>query len=209
MKSNNHRKGEKDEVSSPFILRSEKSWQKLDISKIVAESWQIENSNINLELTIAPDFNTPKRQLEQLEKTSNELNNINNRVTQTLLQYETINNQDDVFQLLEEDDEVQFTAGFDRKSIMEESKGKVKVLIIDYNKLGMKRENVLSSLKDWFDEMKNDNFSEYESDEASQKWGDDIINILSSAHMAKDKLLDIHTELVECTFVHTNHNLPL
>jgi hypothetical protein len=150
-----------------------------------------------LELTIAPDFNTPKRQLEQLEKTSNELNNINNRVTQTLLQYETINNQDDVFQLLEEDDEVQFTAGFDRKSIMEESKGKVKVLIVDYNKLGMKRENVLGSLKDWFDEMKNDNFSEYETDESGQKWGEDITNILSSAHMAKDKLIDIHSELVE------------
>lgn len=68
-------------------------------------------------------------------------------------QYETANNHDDVFQLIEEDDDIQFTTGFDRKSIMEESKGKVKVLIVDYNKLGLKRENLLGSLREWFDEV--------------------------------------------------------
>ena len=30
------------------------------------------------------------------------------------------------------------------------------ILIVDYNKLGIKRENILSSLREWFDEVKND-----------------------------------------------------
>ncbi len=181
---------------------SENSWSKVDMNKVITDSWNMEKSDLNnLEVNIAPDFLTPKRQVELLENTSNELNLINSRVTQTLLQYETINNQDDVFQLLEEDDEVQFTSGFDRKSIMEESKGKAKVLIIDYNKLGMERERVLNSLKEWFEEMKNDAISGDNVEDDKEKPSEDINIILQTAHTAKEKLMDIHTELIECTLV--------
>ena len=130
------------------------------------------------------------------------------------VQYETANNHDDVFQLIEEDDDVQFTTGFDRKSIMEESKGKVKVLIVDYNKLGLKRENLLGSLREWFDEVwscifvcwlekkvKNDTVTEplhLEEERILGEDGQEAINHLFAAAQAnKDKLTDLHSELVD------------
>jgi hypothetical protein len=159
----------------------------------------MEQSNLeNLPVDLQPDFFTPKRQVEQLEKTSAELNNINTRVAQTLMQYETNNSQDDVFQLLDEDDDVQFITGFDRESIMEESKGKVQVLIVDYQKLGLKRESVLSGLKEWFEEMKNDNLGEYEPDTDTVSSEETVQGLLATAYNAKDRLLDIYQDVLEC-----------
>jgi hypothetical protein len=183
-------------------------FKSVDMARIITDSWLMEKtSNLgNLSMDVQPEFYTPKRQVELLEQTSNQLNEINTRVTQTLLQYETVNNQDDVFQLLDEEDDVQFTAGFDRKSIMEESKGKVKVLIGENHKIGSKRENVLSALKEWFEEMKKDELNDYEasSDDPTDgvmagKYGEEAINnLLVSAHSAKDRLVEIHMDLVDC-----------
>eukprot|EP01117_Protostelium_nocturnum_P009888 TRINITY_DN3522_c0_g2_i2.p1 TRINITY_DN3522_c0_g2~~TRINITY_DN3522_c0_g2_i2.p1 ORF type:complete len:1874 (-),score=436.87 TRINITY_DN3522_c0_g2_i2:63-5684(-) len=175
--------------------------QSTDMGRVITESWGMENNEVDLfKVDANPDFFMPKKQVELLEKTSNELNNITARVTQTLMQYETFNNQDDVFQLLDDDDDVQFTAGFDRKSIMEESKGKVKILIVDHNKLGVKRENILSSLREWFDEVKNDIVTEtvHPEDERLGEEGQELINnIFTSAHNNKDKLSDLHSDLIE------------
>ncbi|PRP82782.1 hypothetical protein PROFUN_09997 [Planoprotostelium fungivorum] len=175
---------------------------RVDLGKIITDSWLMEKSDVGaLEVEANPDFFMPKKQVELLEKTSNELNNINSRVMQTLMQYETANSHDDVFQLIEEDDDIQFTTGFDRKSIMEESKGKVKVLIVDYNKLGIKRENLLSSLREWFDEVKNDivvETTQPEEDRMLMEDGVDAINqLFATAHANKEKLTDLHSELVD------------
>jgi hypothetical protein len=53
------------------------------------------------------------------------LNQINTRVTELLHNFEEKYHQDDVFKLIDEGDDVKFTTGFDRKSIIEESKGMI------------------------------------------------------------------------------------
>jgi hypothetical protein len=151
----------------------------------------------DLMIEISPDFFAPKKHVEKLEQTSRELNNINTRVMETLIQYETVMNQDDVFQLLDEDDDVQFTAGFDRESIMEESKGKVRVLVVNYDKLGLEKDSVLSSLKEWFEEMKHDVIGDQEVEEARVS-EDSVNNLLANAHSAKDRLVDLHSDLIDC-----------
>lgn len=178
-------------------------WEKsVDMGKILEESWHIESSDfMEMKINAANDFFAPTRQVESLEQTTVELNNINQRVERDIAAYEAAQNQDDVFQLLDEDDDIHFTTGFDRKSIMEESKQKVNVMLeVDYKKQQAKKEGVLNDLKGWFDEMKNDNLAEFDIDaeEPGKRFSDEPVNaLLASAHAAKDRLLDIHTEIIE------------
>src|SRR5688572_19410628 len=53
-------------------LEHEREWQTVDMGKIISDSWDLEKADLSksLELDITPDFFTPKRQVEQLEKTS-------------------------------------------------------------------------------------------------------------------------------------------
>lgn len=53
---------------------------------------------------------------------SNQLNEINTRVSSLLHNFEEQNQKDDAFNLIEESEETKF---FDKKSLLEESKGKV------------------------------------------------------------------------------------
>eukprot|EP01116_Phalansterium_solitarium_P019883 TRINITY_DN5714_c1_g1_i4.p1 TRINITY_DN5714_c1_g1~~TRINITY_DN5714_c1_g1_i4.p1 ORF type:complete len:849 (-),score=452.96 TRINITY_DN5714_c1_g1_i4:298-2844(-) len=179
----------------------------IDMGKILTESWLLEKNNLErLEIQqLAPDFNEPTRQVELLERTSAELNRIQTRVAKTLLDFEQVNNADDVLNIIDPDDDddaMHLSAGLDRKSLMEESKGKVKVLLVDYGKLGLKRETVLSALKEWFDEMENDSMADLtdtlDDDEHVKNFGDKTVNaLLTSAHSAKDRLIDLHYDLVE------------
>lgn len=67
---------------------------------------------------------------------SNQLNQINTRVTEVLHNFEEQCQKDDVIHLYEADNDV---GTFDWKSLLDESKGKVKVLVVDYNKLCLTR----------------------------------------------------------------------
>lgn len=74
-------------------------------------------------------------------------------MTEVLHDFEEKCHRDDVVHLFEAESDV---GTFDWKSLLDESKGKVRVLVVDYNKLCMTRDNVLSSLREWFDVVNTD-----------------------------------------------------
>eukprot|EP01105_Mastigella_eilhardi_P014308 TRINITY_DN3262_c0_g1_i4.p1 TRINITY_DN3262_c0_g1~~TRINITY_DN3262_c0_g1_i4.p1 ORF type:complete len:1704 (+),score=526.97 TRINITY_DN3262_c0_g1_i4:443-5113(+) len=100
---------------------------------------------------------------------------------------------DDTFQLVDADE--RFTSMWDNKSLISDSKGKVKVLIVDYEKLCTDREEILKSLKQWFT-MAFQEPVDAEPEELPQA-EDGITSLLEDARSAKDKLVDLHTDLIE------------
>jgi len=96
--------------------------------------------------TKLPLFSAPDKQVEKMEYASHMLDEINKRVNNAVATY---NKTDEEIQLYD------FEPGKphveDNIQALEESKGKVKVLIVDYDKLCMNRQEVLSSLKAWFE----------------------------------------------------------
>eukprot|EP00727_Mastigamoeba_balamuthi_P007399 m51a1_g328 hypothetical protein (1669) ;mRNA; r:459943-466155 len=164
--------------------------------------------------------------VEQLEYTTYQLREINSRVQQLMKQYETAgaeasaiaaavvasdgregvpgkplgsssaSNGEDPFQIYEED-----TEDIDPQKVIESSKGKVQVLIVDYDKLLMTREGVLDSLQKWFShvgDVAEDGdlrIAEMERTNA-EPYRETVHEILQAATTAKERLGTIHHNVV-------------
>jgi hypothetical protein len=105
--------------------------------------------------------------------------------------------ESDPFELIEDEDEQKFSALWSNKSVMTESQGKVKVLIVDYGKMCMDREEVLTSLKNWFGVATQEDLPEESNDELPAA-ADAITPIADNFKEKKGKLEQIHNDFVDC-----------
>eukprot|EP00727_Mastigamoeba_balamuthi_P002473 m51a1_g12222 hypothetical protein (962) ;mRNA; r:36514-41324 len=142
---------------------------------------------------------TPGRHVEQLEYTTQRLKEINQRVQQAVNRYENsgplpADDPDAAFSVVDVDSEFAArSASYDPQAIIEDSKGK----------LCMTRENVLGSLQRWFEagQLQEDSLDqqEHEVEKIVRDAPPETLagSFASNAAVARTKLHDIHSEVVE------------
>jgi hypothetical protein len=156
---------------------------------------------------LATGAGDPTRRVESLEFITHQLRDINGRVTRLVREYEAVPSaihdkyDDELFRIVDVDPEIEHTSvGLNPHAIVEDSRGKVKVLIVDYDKLCMNREGVLQSLRNWFEENQARSAmlaeEEQELEATAPPPATSVESLLSSAADAKNRLGDLHSSVV-------------
>eukprot|EP00727_Mastigamoeba_balamuthi_P010452 m51a1_g6029 putative ras-related protein rab-25 (2177) ;mRNA; f:109677-118926 len=177
---------------------------KVDLASVLVELENRERAQLVALPFKSSQFQAPEAHISRLEYTTSQLNQINRRVGTVIRDYETVAEQDDVVQIVDsEQDGDAAQSLYDIKSILADSKGKVKVLVVDYDKLCMDREEVLKSLRQWFalassDQMDGLLLEGEEEEDKPVAGGPDPLNLfIDDQRQAKGKLTEIYSDLLD------------